>query len=104
MKKSNTETASTIICVVFKRMCAGKKFQPICFSSKILLENGADETYFFFFLSSDFKVDFTLSTKTLAGLKAGMKCSGISIDLFALMLRPTLRARFFAIKLPKPRT
>ena len=46
--------------------------------------------------------DFISCINSLAGLKAGIKCSGISTAIFFLMLRPILAARFFIIKLPKP--
>ena len=40
--------------------------------------------------------------KTLAGLKAGMWCSGMIIVVFLEMLRAVLVARFLRMKLPKP--
>ena len=43
----------------------------------------------------------TCSMKILAGLKAGIKCSGIWTTLPRLILRPTLAARFFIMKEPK---
>ena len=46
---------------------------------------------------------FTLSEKVFAGLKDGMKCSGISIAVFLLILRAIFLARFFTMKLPNPR-
>jgi hypothetical protein len=49
-----------------------------------------------------FTLVFTLLTKVLAGLKAGMECSGIMMVVFLEMLRAVFLALFFTIKLPKP--
>jgi len=43
------------------------------------------------------------STKTLAGLKAGIFCAGIEMVTFFDMFLPFFSARVFIIKLPKPR-
>ena len=42
------------------------------------------------------------STKTLAGLNFGIKCSGIVNCVFLEMLRATFEARLLRMKLPKP--
>ena len=46
---------------------------------------------------------FTFAAKLLAGLKAGMLCSGMVMVVFFEMLRATFLARFFTMKLPNPR-
>ena len=46
---------------------------------------------------------FTFAAKLLAGLKAGMLCSGMVMVVFFEILRATFFARFFTMKLPKPR-
>jgi hypothetical protein len=46
---------------------------------------------------------FTSLTNSFAGLKAGIKCSGISTAIFFLIFRPIFAALFLVIKLPNPR-
>ena len=48
-------------------------------------------------------LDLTSATNSLEGLKAGIKCSGISTAIFRLMFRPIFAALFLVMKLPKPR-
>ena len=64
----------------------------------------------FFFLSPASSLLFvkmiylflTLSTKDLAGLKEGIKCSGIITATFFLIFLPIFLALFFGLKVPKP--
>jgi hypothetical protein len=49
-----------------------------------------------------FTFDLTCSTNVLDGLNAGIKCAGITTDVFLEMFLPTFSARFFVMKLPKP--
>jgi len=46
---------------------------------------------------------FTALENVLAGLKAGMLCSGMIIVVFLEILRAVLGALLFRMKLPKPR-
>ena len=46
---------------------------------------------------------FTCARNSLQGLKAGMLWAGITKVVFLEMLRAVFSARFFRIKLPKPR-
>jgi len=54
---------------------------------------------YFYFTST---LLFTPSTKTFAGLKAGILCAGILMVVFFEMFLPVFSARVFTIKLPKP--
>ena len=45
-----------------------------------------------------------IDEKKIAGLKAGIKCSGISTAMFFLIFRPILAALFLVMKEPNPRT
>jgi len=47
---------------------------------------------------------FTPSTKTFAGLNAGMLCAGILMVVFLEMFLPVFSALVLIIKLPKPTT
>ena len=63
--------------------------------SKMLIVN-------YMFLST-IVIYFTWSMNTLAGLKAGILCSGMMMTVFLLILRAVFCERVFTIKLPKPR-
>ena len=54
-----------------------------------------------FGISFIFVDDFNLLYKFFAGLKAGIKCSGISTAIFFLIFLPIFAARFFIDKASK---
>src|SRR5690606_33772065 len=62
--------------------------------------SGTEGTGYYYFTST---LVFTLSTKTLAGLKAGMLWAGILMVVFFEMFLPVFSALVLIIKLPKPR-
>ena len=72
-----------ILCLFF--------FLPLGIVLKILWVN--TNVYYF----------FTDRVKVLAGLKAGMLCSGMMIVVFLEMFRAVFWALFFTMKLPNPR-